>query len=98
MRVDDQNRLLLRYNELVPSVFKKSTYSAALKRGGIKTTHRGGYGRPVEIIFEKCKFSYQKKIVQRLGNPYILVKQEKYQMPNPEEAFIEKLKKEAENF
>lgn len=98
MRIDEQNRLLLQFSELVPVVFKKDTYASARRRGGIKTTHRGGCGRPVEIIFEECKFSYQKKIVQRLGNPYILVKQEKYQTPNPKEAFIEKLKKEAENF
>ncbi len=98
MRIDERNRLLLRYSELVPLVFKESTYYAAVKRGCITKTHRGGYGRPVEIIFEECKFSYQKKIVQRLGNPYILVKQEKYRTPNPEEAFIEKLKKEAESF
>lgn len=98
MRIDEQNRLLLQYSELVPVVFKEGTYKIAKRRGVIKTTHRGGRGRPVEIIFEECKFYYQKKIVQRLGNPYILVKQEKYQTSNPEEAFIEKLKKEAENF
>lgn len=98
MRIDEQKRLLFRYSELVPVVFKKGTYAVAKRRGGIKTTHRGGRGKPVEIIFEECKFSYQQKIVQRLGNPYILVKQEKYQTPSPEKAFIEKLKKEAEDF
>jgi len=68
MRVDKQNRILITYREVVPYVWKKSTYSAARNVGNIVTTHRGGYGVPVEIIYDECKPRYQEKMRAALGD------------------------------
>ncbi|MDR1756068.1 MAG: Mu transposase C-terminal domain-containing protein [Culturomica sp.] len=69
MRVDEYNRILIGYEEVVPVVFKKGTYDIALHRQSIITTCRGGCGREVEIIYDECSPSYQTKIRAVLGDP-----------------------------
>lgn len=73
MRLDTQNRILISYKEVVPNVWKKSTYDLALNRKGIITSGRGGRGRKVEIIFDECKPSYQAKIIAALGDPRVIL-------------------------
>ncbi len=68
MRIDEQNRILITYREVVPNVWKKSTYSAARNVGNIITTHRGGYGVPVEIVYDECKPRYQEKMRRALSD------------------------------
>lgn len=68
MRLDEQNRVLITYNEIVPVVLSVDVYDIAKRRNAITTTLRGGRGREVEIIFDLCKPSYQKKITAALGD------------------------------
>lgn len=69
MRIDEQNRILISVSEVVPMVMPLGTYTAAVARKGVAITQRGGRGRFVEIIFDKCSPRYQAKIVSALGDP-----------------------------
>lgn len=67
MRVDEQNRILIAYKEVVPEVWSKDAYGSLRKNKRITTTCRGGRGREVEIIYDECKPSYQAKMRMALS-------------------------------
>lgn len=68
MRVDEQNRILISYKEIVPNVWNENTYDSLKRRGNIVTTCRGGGGHPTEIIYDECKPRYQEKMRMALGD------------------------------
>ena len=73
MRLDEHNRVLIRYEEVVPAVWSESVYQKAKTRHAIVTVGRSCRGRKSEIVFDECKPSYQNSIIAVLGDPYKLV-------------------------
>lgn len=72
MRVDELNRVLIDYHDIVPTIFTVDVYNMARKRGAIQTTHRGGRGRSVEVIYDSLSNHYKQLICKTLGDPMAL--------------------------
>lgn len=69
MRYDKQNnRILISYKEVVPTIWKKGAYDFAKNKGNIVTLGRPSPGREVEIVYDECKPSYQEKMRVALGD------------------------------
>lgn len=91
MRLDEQNRVLIAYSEVVPDVLNKNTYNSLRLRNKIQTTiNRACRGRSSEIIYDTLPERYKRKITDTIGNPYDILG-----IKNPENAIIKSDKKQA---
>lgn len=69
MRLDEYNRILISYGELVPVVWLKSTYDSLKHRQKIDVVGRGCRGNSVEVVYDTIGEHYKAKIRAVLGDP-----------------------------
>jgi len=65
-----ENLICLEFDEVVPKLMSKETYSKNRQRGNFKVFGVGGNGREILISFESMPPKYKELVVKEYGNPY----------------------------
>ena len=69
MRLLNDGRIAIGYNELVPKVLTQDAYKLAKYRKQIETLYRACRGRGVDIIYDSLNERYKSKVREVLGDP-----------------------------